>query len=338
MFKDFQPVGISISAGLAPCTNHCRYCQLADRRLAHFSMDRFVAVVEKFLDYKTKTGFDIGQWLGYSFELALNDFEKQLQIYRRSGFDLKVLLLGGLVMRRGHELRQWYQQRQALGSDTVVASYYGYGSRHDYLNNQVGHFAYQIEAQKIAAEVGLKNSQRIFLFKAALPEMERILDSIDEVGDSVTERVAYLLFYSGLGRAFENERITHELLDNQPDRLKAFYRDDHEQWKSEEEWVEWVRDGKPVFPQNWLSLNLNDANITRIEQMSCEEIIDELTRRTKKAYSMIPEREELAEKYSDPTSEKLYMFMWDMECLWVDRFLARNPEVVFERDLTHFGR
>jgi hypothetical protein len=338
MPRDFTPAGIAISAGIAKCANHCRFCQLDYRRPESFSVERFVAVVDKFVEYKAKTGFEVGQWLGYSFDLSLEDFDRQLKLYARTGWPLKVILMGGMPFMKEETLAEWYRQRQAIGSDTVVASYYGFGGLHDYLNNKTGHFEYQLKSQKIAASLGMNNSQRIFLFKSALKDMGSLLDRLDEV-ENVTERIAYPLFYSGLGKKFEDERLTKDDMVSGPERLKQFYREDKNEWKSEKEWVEWVADGKPTFPQNWLTLVLTDENIEQIEKMGCEEIIEDLTVRTRKMYNLVPSKEELAEKYSDKTNEKIYMFMWDMECLWVDRFLERNPHVSLnERCLTHFGR
>ena len=338
MSREFDPKGISISTGIAKCANHCRYCQLAYRRPQHFSVERFAKFVEKFAAYREKNGFGVSTWLGYSFDLNARDFARQIELYNKvNNWELKVLLLGGLPLMDKKQTEVWYTERKALGSDSVVASYYGFRQRHDYLNNKEGHFDFQLQAQKIAAGMGLNNIQRVFLLKSALPEMDRLLDELESI-DAVTDRIAYLLFYSGLGRNFENERLTRELFENQSERLQAIFRGDHDNWKTEREWVEWVRNGNEPKGDAWLGLNVTDENISRYEAMDCEEIIAELTGRTKAAYDAVPTREELAENYGDNTSEKLYMFMWDMECLWLDRFLTQHPEVNFERELTHFGR
>jgi hypothetical protein len=338
MPREFEPVGIAISGALAKCANRCRFCQLARLRPETYSVERYAKVVEKFIEYREKSGFQMGQWLGYSYDFTLEDYARQMALYdRANNWPLKVLLLGGLPLMTGLELRRWYRERQGLGCDKTVASYYGYGRHHDYLNNQAGHFDWQVQAQKTAAGLGLQNGQRIFLFKSALPEMGRLLDKLEEV-DRVTERTGYLLFYSGQGRNFENERLTMAELDAQPERVRAIYRHDKSEWKSERGWVEWVRAGRETFPQNWLTLHLTDENIAQAEALNCEEIIADLTRRTQRAYNAVPGKEELAEKYGDRDSDKVYMFMWDMECLWVDRFLARHPGLCFERHLTHFGR
>jgi hypothetical protein len=338
MGRDFEPVGVNLTAGLGKCSGHCRYCQLAYKKPAKFSVSRYAAVVDKFLDYKAKTGFGVSQWLGYSFDFSADDFGLLLELHRRvSDCELKVLLLGGLPLMTGKQLDDWFSQRRNLGSDSVVASFYGAEAGHDYLNNKKGHFEWQISAQNAAARLGFKNYHRIFLIKSALPHMNEILDRLEEV-DNVDGRVAYLLFYSGLGRKFEDQRLTMEILDSQPERLKAIYRDDKPKWRSERAWLEWERVNPEVSAEGHLNLILTDRNIDLMEKLSCEEIISDLTLRTKAAYQAVPGRAELAEKYGDPSNDKLYMFMWDMECLWVDRFLKASPNIVIDRNLTHFGR
>jgi MoaA/NifB/PqqE/SkfB family radical SAM enzyme len=338
MSRDFNPVGIQISAGLGKCANHCRHCQLSYKKPANFSVDRYVTVVDKFIDYREKTGFEVNQWLGYSFNLSANYFSKLIELHHRlGGFELKVLLLGGLPFMNSDQFTDWFLQRKEMGSESVVASFYGPETLHDYLNNKKGHFDWQISTQKTAAKNGLNNWQRVFLLKSALPHMDHILDRLDET-ENVTSRVAYLLFYSGLGRRFEDERLTMDILDRQSQRLQAIYREDKNRWLSERDWLEFERNNPDSGSDGELSLILTDKNIEWVEKLSCEEIVEDLTVRTKAAYRSVPSRAELAEKYGDRFNEKVYMFMWEMECLWMDRFLKANPDFQFERLLTHFGR
>lgn len=340
MARHFNTTGIHITAGISPCAYHCRYCQLAFRKTARFGTDRFIAVANRFLEYQAKKGekeFEVSQWMGYTYDLNLRDFANKLDLYRRSGNDVKLILLGGVRHMPDEELEKWFIDRKALNLERVVASYYGYGETHDYWNNKKGNFAYLHHAQKIASKVGFNNGQRILLIRSTLSQIERLLDSLDEIGESVTERVAYPLFYSGLARRIENERVTMEQLDNQPVRVRSIYRQDKDRWKSEKEWIEYARNDGNTGEDSYIKLNLTDENIEHVEAMSCEEIIDNLTARTRAAYAKVPSRAELAEKYSDPDNEKIYMFMWDMECLWLDRYLRKHP-MQFERDLTHFGR
>ncbi|MDR1085065.1 MAG: hypothetical protein LBP22_09470 [Deltaproteobacteria bacterium] len=338
MVRDFIPTGIGITTGIGQCAYRCLYCQIALHEPATFGVDRYAAVIDRFLDYKEKTGFNFSQWMGYSFDISAADFFKQIALCKRCGYDQTSFLLGGVRLMADDELKKWYEERLALGCDYVGASYFGHSETHDYWNNQPGQFEFQVRAQKTALSMGMKVGQRLFLLKSTLPMMEELLDILDETSGADASRAAFPLFYSGLARRYDDERVTLEMLDNQPDRVKAVYRSDKPNWKSEKDWITWILDGKDAFKPSFLNLNLSDANIDEIERMSCQEIVDDLTLKTKKAYAPIPDTCELADRYGDRTNEKVYMFLWDMECLWVDRFLEQHPEIRIDRELTYFGR
>ena len=154
MSRQFNTTGISISSGLVSCAYHCRYCQLIHIKPTKFGMDRFVAVVDKFLEYKSKsnlTEFDISFWNGYSFDCSLSDFQKELDLQKRvSSWELKILLLGGIPHMSDDVLEKWFSDRKAIGSEFATASYFGYGEMHDYWNNMKGNFDFLINAQKFA--------------------------------------------------------------------------------------------------------------------------------------------------------------------------------------------
>ncbi|MDD2839270.1 MAG: hypothetical protein PHX59_09975 [Sulfuricurvum sp.] len=341
MPRRFNTTGIYINSGLASCAYHCRYCQLVHIKPTTFGVDRFVGVIEKFLDYKEKNNlceFDIGFWNGYSYDCSLCDFQKELDLHKKIGdWELKILLLGGIPHMADDVLQQWFSDRKAIGSEFASASYFGYGEMHDYWNNMKGNFDFLINAQKVAVKAGLYNEQRLFLTNSTLPIMEQLLDKLDAEVPDVRKREGYPLFYSGLARRYENERVSMEILDAQSERVQAIYRGDKANWKSERDWIEFSRTAGPKYESGSVTLTLTDQNIDQIEAISCEEIMDDLSRRTQDAYNSVPSRDELADKYSDPDNNKIYMFLWDMECLWIDRYLKENP-TSFERALTHFGR
>ena len=342
MSRPFKTTGIHISSGLVSCAYHCRYCQLAHIKATTFGIDRFVSVVDRFLNYKAKHSFNefnVSFWNGYSYDSPINDFQKELNLYKRVGeWELKILLLGGLPHMDDTTLKQWFSDRKAIGSEFATATYTGIKEKHDYWNNKKGNFEFLLNAQKIAEKVGLENEQRILLTRSSLAQMDELLDTLDTLEIHIKDRAAYPFFYSGLAKHYENERVTMEILDSQSDRIKGIYRNDKDKWKSERDWIEFSRTNNgSQYESGTVSLILTDKNIDRIESMSCEEILDDLTKRTNTAYNSVPSREELAAKYSDSSNEKIYMFMWDMECLWLDRYLKENP-TQFERELTHYGR
>jgi len=343
MARPFKTTGIYILSGMNPCAYHCRYCQLTTTKpTKNITMDRFKAIVNRFIDYKHFNhlkDFDVDFWNGYTYDCSLIDFQKELDLHKKVGdWELKILLLGGMPHMEDATLKQWFQDRKHIGSEFVAATYLGCKDQHDYWNNKKGNFEFLIKAQKMASAVGLDNVQRLLLTRSSLYRMEELLDVLDSLEIPIKERSAYPFFYSGFARRYEDERVTLSLLENQSERIKSIYRKDKETWKSEQEWTEYARTTRHKYEEGSIHLVLTDENIEHIESMSCEAILDDLTNRTQKAYAMVPSQEELAENYADRTSEKIYMFLWDMECLWLDRYLKEHPLQGFERALTHFGR
>ena len=340
MTREFQATGIGITAGIAPCAYHCSYCQLADRRISKIPIDRYVAVVERFMEYKESKGlanFGVDQWLGNAYSFDNYEFDRISQLNHKLGNPYEALCLGGVKHMPCAEMKDWLAWRQKMGAKKVIASFLGYGDAHDKWNRKKSNFEFLMKSQKLATEAGMGLIQRAFLTNSTLPMLCTLFDMLDELGGEVVERVGYPLFYSGSARNLEHERVTMETLDNQPQRIKAIYRRDKNNWKSEKDWIELARNGNHEYESKYVTLRLDDSNIDKVEAISCEAVIADLIERTKAAYASVPEREELCEKYGDKTNEKIYMFMWDMECLWVDRYLEDKP-VVFERHLTHFGR
>jgi hypothetical protein len=232
-------------------------------------------------------------------------------------------------------MRNWLQERKEAGFNSVIASFTGYGAFHDRWNGRPGDFERLMQVQRIAADIGMGLHQRIFLTRKTLPYIEDLLVKLEALPGKVIGRDAYLLFYSGHAKHLENDRITEDILDSQPEYIKKLYRGDWKNWRSERKWMEVVsqeEDGNTPAKIS-LSLILTESNIDRIESMSCEAIFADLEDRTRKAYACIPSRRELCEQYGDASNTKVYMFRNDVEKKWMDAFLEHNP-VQFERELT----
>jgi hypothetical protein len=182
----------------------------------------------------------------------------------------------------------------------------------------------------------MKLQQRLFLTRSTLPLLNELLDRLDTLPEAL-ERMAFPFFYCGFANRMEDERLTQEQLDSLPERVHKLLRFDWRNWRTERGWVNAVLEEGKVLDRVSLKLILNDDNIQRFESMTCDEIVMELETATREEYAAIPSRLELCEKYADPTNEKVYMFRWDVESLWVDRYLKDNS-LVFKRHLTHFGR
>jgi hypothetical protein len=335
---------IMITASISPCAKpRCDYCQLPNNKISRISVDRFAAIVERFIEYKESQGlkdFKITEWLGNAFNFNEYEYTKVAEINRKLDQFYENICLGGVSHKYPEEMRAWLAARQKIGAKNLIVALFGIGTIHDTWNRKKGDFAFQMESQRQAIEIGMGLIQRTFLMHSILPVIGDLFDMFDELGGEVVGRWTCPLYYCGLARKLEHERVTMEILDNQPSRVKATYLAKNN-WKSEIDWIEEVRKGNPDWENGYglghVVLRLDDSNIDRIESMSCEAILDELIQRTNAAYAVLPSREELCEKYGNRKNEKVYVGMREMDDLWVDRFLRDNP-VEFDSYLTHFKR
>jgi len=80
MSRDFKMTGISIGSGLNKCAYHCKYCQIADFKPVKYTFERFVKIIERFIEYKEKNklkDFEVSFWNGYSYDNQIEELQKR---------------------------------------------------------------------------------------------------------------------------------------------------------------------------------------------------------------------------------------------------------------------
>jgi hypothetical protein len=300
---------------------------------------RVAAIVDRFSEWKTEHGladFKVRHWVGYTHDFDLASLNEVKRLYARHGWDLDLILLGGLPDRSEDELQNWLRERKAAGFTSVVASFMGYGAFHDRWNGRRGDFERLMMSQRVAASLDMDLQQRIFITESTIPLLDGLLEKLDTLPGKVKVREIYPFFYSGRAVKLEKERITVDKLNGLPEHIKKLYRTDWRNWRSEKKWIEAVMDEAEAPEKLSLKLILDESNIGRYESMGCDEILAELEIRTRNAYSMIPSRRGLCEKFGDTSNERVYMFRHDIERKWLNASLLASP-TQFERDLTHLG-
>jgi sulfatase maturation enzyme AslB (radical SAM superfamily) len=328
-------VGINIVLNINPCAHDCRYCFFDNHKNSKLPISRFLAIIERFLDWKQscrRKKFDVSFVLFHSDDYDLATTKRMIELQARNKSNMQ-LFLGGLRMRSEKEMRIWLQERQKLGIRNVVASFLGHGAVHDSWNGRPGDFDFLMSTLKIAAELGMEMEQRLFLIKSTLPHMEELIDKLDMLPNKVRKRSVCPLDYSGRADKLEAERLTEADLKYLPERVSRFLT----AVRSEREWIEFIRQREdPPKKKGVLKFYLDDTNIDRIEAMSCDAIVAELEQRVRTAYAALPTQRELCEACGDPNSTLLYSFWSELERKWLDKYLEQHP-IQFEREITMLG-
>lgn len=324
--------GIYIHLYIKPCAHECRYCYFDNHKRYNFPSSRFLAIVERFIDWKQSRRlkkFGIPFVIHHCDDYDLTTTKKMIELLAREKSYMQ-LFLGGLRMRSESEMRVWLRERQKLGIRNVIVSFLGHGGVHDYWNNRPGDFDYLMSTLKIAAELGMNMEQRLYLLKSTLPCIEELIDKLDALPGKVKKRLIEPIAYSGRAGNMEAERVTEPDLECLPERLRKSVSE----VRSEREWIAVMRqDAEPPRRNVLLKLCLDEMNIDRIETMSCEEIVAELEQRVRDAYAAMPARKELLEAYGDSNNTHLYASIWELERKWLDRYLEKYP-IHFDREIT----
>jgi len=340
MGRSIEVDGIWVHSDIIPCCNHCGYCQVGRKKIENVDFFRLAALVDRFYAWRQQQSLDdfkVGHWFGYTHNFDLPQMIAEKRLRALGGWNLDVILLGGLPDRSVGEMRAWLKERMDAGFASVISSFTGYGVLHDRWNGRKGDFERLMQIQRIAAELGMGLRQRIFLTKSTLPLLDELLKKLDDLPGNVVERCAYLWFYSGFSARLEKERISEETFNSLPEHIAKILRKDWKKWRSEAKWMEAVRQEETEVPQKVsLKLIVTESNIDRVESMSCEEILAALQRRTQEAYAAIPIRRELCERWGDSSNQSMYMFQEHAERKWLDAYLQSSP-IQFERELTYLA-
>jgi hypothetical protein len=322
MPREIVGKGLRLSLRHAPCAHICRYCLITGtRKNSALPFTRFEALVHRFHDWKESARRDdlgIGAFVGPSFDYDLETLKGVARLRARRGMTFEMLNLGGLRLRHGDELIGWLEERRRAGIIGFHTSLAGCGAIHDRWNGRVGDFDYQTSILRLGGERGMARVERLFLTQNTLPTFDRLLDLLDGIPGQVRKRSVSLFFYAGLASRYEDERITEEIRDALPDRINRLRGGRFQDWRSEREWIPVMAETADQPRKLTLKLDVDEANIDRLETAPCEEIFVEREREYQDSYRAIPALDELISRYGDGHSRKIYAMSRDVEGRWLD--------------------
>jgi hypothetical protein len=322
MPREIVGKGLRFSLRHAPCAHICRYCLISEsRRKSTLPFARFEALVHRFHDWKQANSLDdfsIGIFVGPSFDYDIETVKSVGRLHARRGSKFLTVNLGGLRVRQGDELNDWLAERQAVGITGLHTSLAGWGDTHDRWNGRAGDFDYQMSILRKAGERGMTRSERLFLTKNTLPLFDRLLDTLDALPGALRSRVAGPFFYAGLANRYEDERLTEDERDALPERINELRPARFGDWLTEREWMPVMMETADRPRGLILKLDVNEANIDRLESASCDEIFARREAEYRESYSAVPPLGELCARYGDPENRRIYMMSRDVEGRWLD--------------------
>jgi hypothetical protein len=322
MPREIVGKGLRFSLRHAPCAHICRYCLISEsRKRSALPFSRFEQLVHRFHDWKQadyRDDLEIGIFVGPSFDYDIETLKGVARLRARRGAKFQIVNLGGLRIRQGDELTAWLKERQAAGIVGFHASLAGCGETHDRWNGRAGDFDYQMSILRLGGERGMVRQEKLFLTQNTLPIFDRLLDILDGLPGEVTHRSASPFFYAGLAARYEDERITEDLRDNLPERINRLRPRKFDHWLSEREWIPIMLETSSQPRKLLLKIDVDETNIERLENASCEEIFAEREREYQESYRRFPSLDELCSRYGDPTNRRVYMMSRDVEGRWMD--------------------
>ena len=91
MGRPIETTGIWVHAQTAPCANHCRYCQVNEKKVANITFTRYRFVLDRFVEWKQVHGladFHVGQWVGRAHNYDTNTLKGVMELTKREGWRL----------------------------------------------------------------------------------------------------------------------------------------------------------------------------------------------------------------------------------------------------------
>ena len=322
----YSGLGVNIKA--EPCYCNCEYCLAGSKRYVRFPLERYEAIAHRFIVWKetqAPEGFSLWFTPFYSLEISMERLQRYQQLAAQVGREFPGgLQLNGIRIRTEDEMRHWLLERKAAGVKFIHSAFYGDQVLQDKTHGRFGDQNFLIMSNRVAAEIGLRRWERIFLTKSTLPHIENLIDRLDGIANLEKRWIQPLGRY-GKARQMEALRCTRGDLEKMSERVSRYLHRDS--LFTEGEFMALVRSGYTASNEKSLSLWIDDSNIDEVESKSCDEIICGLKTKYDRLYSLLPDLDELCEKYGDANSDGL-SGSDSIVSLWRERYLRDHPQLI----------
>jgi len=350
---------IGIAFDMHGCPNACRHCYLGRSHGPHLTERDVRWGCEQFRGYRrdgqTAPFFETLKVYTWFREPDYSDDYRRLHALSAElsdGEPMRFELLSVWRLARDPDYAAWAHQ---VSPDTCQISLFGLEDTNDWFYRRKGAFEDCLAATKRLLEVGMKPRWQLFLTRKILPELDGLMRLVDEL--RLPERVealgdAFDLFLhppgpDGEGRNIEHLRPTLEELGGVPEDLIASTKRHGKRdvlWRPERDWhAEILREQDPkpysfVLPEGLTFYVKGDfdvyANIGPLEPPwrlgnlksdGVATIIDAYEDNRPLAmramHTVAPS--ELARRFGDPQSTRVYETADDLRLLYLYRYCDR---------------
>lgn len=325
-----KTTSIGIENLCVPCYAHCRYCLLSScGKATGVDYDRGKRLAKRlYAELKEKRpDLQLFHYIGYCMD------DTNLLDYIRFSQEIdapsaRFLQLNGLRLRDEAETTDFMRELHAAGIESVDLTFYGTREYHDRFAGRVGDFDFLLELLRGANEVGIDVYASLPVTKENIRQTESLLKLLD--GFHLSKTSVFLPHSKGRGRSLAALRLTADDYVGLSPRVSAQLS----KYRTEAEFLRAPEFEQPQFRS--LTLSLKPDNIGQLEAMSAEEIIACLEALDDGYYEKIPTVKELAARYGDRESKRLYRRFRDLHLEWQQRFLEESGSKVWDmNDETH---
>lgn len=324
---------LGIASTTARCANYCRYCLVGSKDYQNVPFAKIKELTLKLHQWAgrkpaaDRLRLSVGMLYTYNISLRkLDELIRLRQTVEHCKREENLLLLNGIHFVADDDWENWLREREQIGITTVGVSLSANQEIHDRWSGRKGEFRFLLEGMRIAGAQGLKRNEKLFLSRSTLPHLETLMDVLDKIPGHA-HRDLSLFTYSGWARKMEEERISRSEYDGLSPRFRQYTLiDGGEKWKSEGEWIGYVQAGHSTAPrEGFLRLDVREDNIDRLLETSCDDIVDDLTKRTDAAYAVAPSIDYLAATYGDRDNARMYGSLNDLRTKWLDHYFKEHP-------------
>ncbi len=330
--------GLFINTKITRSAHSCRYCSISKKEFSNLSISRFAAVVESLIDWTAahRPELKIFPCVNNSVDYDDETRASAVRLRRLAGQSYDVLTTGGLRIRPENEIQIWLRGWRDLNVKCVHATYAGHGAVHDRWNGRAGDFEYLIGIQRIAGQLEMKLGQSLFLTKSTRPYIEDLIAKLDAIPAEIQYRWVFPIGYIGLGARLEDDRIDEEIRNALPATHLpeiAWFEIRDLAFRARMDRDHFRRRGQIICVHSPLG-NQGFEYRLKLKKSFWDEVISDLEKRTRSAYSFIPPVQELCKRYGDRNSKLIYDELIEIDRVWLDRHLREYPNT-FEGHLTN---